>query len=228
MVGCESTSQCTPSPIGLWQHCQPTGSEREAVGVKMRAILRAMFTGTPISPPLPPFCRLYDLIIFFLSNFRIPVSTQFAQRESRGRTRGADWACVPRRVAVPHSCWRADFNFLFGPGEDSTAQRQERRGTFPQRELRSREELCLVGLRRDAIKRTRRPHPPCDLQTKGPRFLQVFADQVSVRPACYPHQKGPRPPMPREGASQRERPALTDNTDRKPGPWGLLSFLILL
>lgn len=55
-----------------------------------------------------------------------------------------------------------------------------------------------------------------DLQAKGPRPSPGFlAARVPLRPACYlsRQRRPPRPPMPREGASQRERPAQSNKTE---------------
>lgn len=164
----------------------------------------AHLLGPPFLPPLRP------LPIFPNSNFRIPLSTQFAARESRVPAAGADWAvvfslsrCAPYPQTRPTLTSDFDRGRISGPSarngealvrKGSTAQPG---GAMP----------CGPTL---ATMRPQSKEPgrarTCDLQVKGLRFLQVFSARLLLEPACYlSRRQSPRPPMPGEGASQRER-----------------------
>lgn len=76
---------------------------------------------------------------------------------------------------------------------------------------------CGPTMRRN--QKTTRPPPRCGPAGEGAFVFSRFslADRVSCSTCMVSrHQDNktpPRPPMPREGASQRERPALSNKTE---------------
>jgi hypothetical protein len=137
-----------------------------------------------------PFCRLlqYDLGQFFPAPISgSPPSMQFAARESREAAPRADYAgasllsrLCPMGAAAPIYLLTSDL----GRGRIQEPQRQERRGTYPQRELHAlarRKQRgaipCRPTMRRNQNGSWRRcPHPPPPT-TK----MQVKKELVSCR-----------------------------------------------